>query len=151
MQPASGSAIGGSYKLHGFQSEGRDSLTEPVTLGEEVGEHQQQLQTAAQQPRHHAEMREQRFRNAVVCRRKGKGVKPRQGCASEQLNRESKEGTKTPEFIRLFKLIRADVDDAIRSRFGNDPGSEHAPNYMAIEKPLQFAIELVDERRTSER
>ena len=93
--------------------------------------------------RHAAEMRERRFRNAVICRREGKGVrarreregkdtggqkqgrgqgarcskqllrfdegltrdlpqgvKPRQGCASERLNRECKEGTKTP--VRLL-------------------------------------------------
>ena len=32
--------------------------------------------------------REQRFAQALNCRAQGKGVKPRQGCASERLNRD---------------------------------------------------------------
>ena len=47
---------------------------------------------------------EQRFEAALSCREEGKGVKPRQGCSSVQLNRECKEGTCTPEYVKFLHL-----------------------------------------------
>jgi hypothetical protein len=97
-----------------------------------------------------AARREQRFRAAIDCRRRGKGVKPRQGCSSERLNRECREGTKTERFHEFFKTVRADVDAEVRARHGQSgleprrTGAPRGPDYAKVLRPLAFAIGLVD-------
>ena len=98
-----------------------------------------------------AALREQRFRAAIDCRRRGKGVKPRQGCSSERLNRECREDTKTGQFHEFFKIVRADVDAEVRRRHGQSEleprraGAPRGPDYVKVLKPLSFAIEFVDQ------
>jgi hypothetical protein len=98
-----------------------------------------------------AAFREGRFQMAVDCRRQGKGVKPRQGCSSERLNRECREDTKTGQFHEFFKIVRADVDAEVRRRHGQSEleprraGAPRGPDYVKVLKPLSFAIEFVDQ------
>ena len=83
--------------------------------------------------------REQRFEAALSCREEGKGVKPRQGCASVQLNRECKEGTRTPEFVKFLEVVRHTADSEVLGSFGANPGSFDRADYMKVDRPLQCA------------
>ena len=82
--------------------------------------------------------REQRFEAALSCREEGKGVKPRQGCASVQLNRECKEGTRTSEFVKFLEVVRHTADSEVLSAFGAN-GSFDRADYMKVDRPLQCA------------
>ena len=80
--------------------------------------------------------REERFEAALSCREEGKGVKPRQGCASVQLNRECKEGTRTPEFIKFVQIVRTTADAEVEGQFGTNAGSFDRADFLKVERPL---------------
>ena len=83
--------------------------------------------------------REQRFAAALDARKEGKGVKPRQGCAAEQLNRECKEDTKTDEFTRFLDVVRDSAEAEIIARHGTNAGSFGRADFLQVERPLLFA------------
>eukprot|EP01043_Picozoa_sp_COSAG02_P024789 COSAG02_NODE_1369_length_13028_cov_2.767345_2_plen_178_part_00 len=83
--------------------------------------------------------REQRFEAALSCREEGKGVKPRQGCASVQLNRECKEGTRTAGFVKFLEVVRQTADSEVLSSHGANPGIFDRADYMKVERPLHCA------------
>ena len=95
------------------------------------------MQLAAAAPE--ALTREQRFEAALSCREEGKGVKPRQGCSSVQLNRECKEGTRTPEYVKFLETVRQTADAEVLGKFGTNSGSFDRADFMKIERPLQCA------------
>ena len=95
------------------------------------------MQLAAPAPE--ALTREQRFEAALSCREEGKGVKPRQGCSSVQLNRECKEGTRTPEYVKFLETVRQTADAEVFGQFGTNSGSFGRADFMKIERPLQCA------------
>lgn len=95
------------------------------------------MQLAAPAPE--ALTREQRFEAALSCREEGKGVKPRQGCASVQLNRECKEGTRTPEYVKFLETVRQTADAEVLGQFGTNSGSFDRADFMKVERPLQCA------------
>ena len=84
--------------------------------------------------------REQRFETALSCREEGKGVKPRQGCASVQLNRECKEGTRTASFVKFLDACRQTADAEVLDQFGTNVDSYDRADYMKVERPLHCAI-----------
>ena len=89
--------------------------------------------------------REHRFAAALHCRKAGKGVKPRQGCSSERLNRESKEGTRALEFSGFFAVVRHTADAETVRMHGHNAQQFNRPDYTRIEKPLLFAARITDE------
>ena len=80
--------------------------------------------------------REERFEAAFACREEGKGVKPRQGCASVQLNRECKEGTRTPEFAKFLEVVRNTADNEVLQQFGTNSSAFDRADYLQVERPL---------------
>ena len=84
--------------------------------------------------------REQRFEAALSCREEGKGVKPRQGCASVQLNRECKEGTRTAAFVKFLETCRQTADAEVLDQFGTNADSYDRADFMKVERPLHCAI-----------
>lgn len=83
--------------------------------------------------------REQRFEAALGAREEGKGVKPRQGCASVQLNRECKEGTRTPAFVKFLEVVRQTADAEVLGQFGTNASSFDRADFMKVDRPLQCA------------
>jgi hypothetical protein len=81
-------------------------------------------------------LREQRFAAALGARKEGKGVQPRQGCASEQLNRECKEGTKTPEFAKFMDLARRTAEAEVLARYGTNAASFDRADFLQVDRPL---------------
>jgi hypothetical protein len=84
--------------------------------------------------------REKRFEAALRVRVEGKGVKSGKGCASAQLNRECKEGTRTPEYAKLMEVARATTDAEILGQFGTNASSFDRPDFLQAEKPLSCAL-----------
>jgi len=80
--------------------------------------------------------REGRFEAALSCREEGVGVKPRQGCASVQLNRECKEGTRTPEFVKFMQVVRATAHVEVVGQIGTNAGSFDRADFLKVERPL---------------
>ena len=89
-------------------------------------------------------LREQRFYAALNARVEGKGVKPRQGCASEQLNRECKENTKSEEFTKFLDIVRGVAESEVLARYGTNAGSFDRADFLQVDRPLLFAAEMTD-------
>ena len=88
--------------------------------------------------------REDRFAAALDCRKTGKGVRPRQGCSSDRLNRESKEGTRALEFSGFFAVVRHTADAETARLHGYNVHQHNRPDFTRIEQPLLFAAQITD-------